>query len=178
MISTLLPAIIGFLTAVLGTVLSNWFIERRSHREFAEKYRNALFEKQLAAYERLWCVLLPTSRHSTGSTVFQHVSGNTYFSQPAAQAFCDSLTDFFFSEHGLYLSKTTRSMLFKVRDALTGVLYNKTGGEALLLLDDATRKALRDTFRELVTTVREDVGLRALKFRPEDIGVDEEMLEK
>jgi hypothetical protein len=175
--SALLTALIGFISAVIGTIISHRLIERRSHREFAERYRNKLFDKQLAAYEALWKVLRRTSRYYDDETIFRWHTSSVWFSQSAAREYCKELTEIFFSEHGLYLAKTTRQCMFEVRDARRKISIEVRDEPELTVLPDVQAKHLRSQFQKLTMTVRHDMGLRALRFRPEDIGVDESLLE-
>jgi hypothetical protein len=174
--STTIASLVGFITAIAGSVISHFLLLRHAKRQFAEYYRNKLFEKQLAAYERLWAILYPTSRATTDKTVVGFENGKAFFRAKIAAEFCESITQYFFSENGLYLSKSTRNVLFDVRDILQEMIYSPHHGEKFELSTE-DRKRIRTSFMNLQTTIRDDLGLRALKFKPEDIGVDEKYLE-
>jgi hypothetical protein len=176
--ASLLTALVGLGGVLSGAWISHLLTERRLQREFAENYRNILFSRQLAAYQQLWSLLLPTSRYCSESTILDKRGSGWVIRVSAAKAFCDKLTEFFFSEHGLYLSKSTRRALFSTRDIVQKLIMDASAsGLEEHKLDPAKRKEMRESFINLQTVIRNDMGLRALKFRPTDIGVDEGLLE-
>jgi len=173
--STIIASLIGFITAVVGTIISHFLLLRHSTRQFAEYYRNKLFDKQLAAYEKLWGLLPPTSRASSERTILYLENSKIYVQTKIAKEFCDSITLYFFSEHGLYLSKSTRQALFNVREELWGIYSKDSENKVEISKDDKAK--IQTYFLKLHTTIRDDLGLRALKFKPEDIGINDKYLE-
>ena len=177
--TVVIASLVGFISALIGTIVSHWLITRRSRREFAEKYRTTLFDKQLNAYQKLWSLLAPTSRFYTDKTIVFIRDGKPHINVTTAKKFCEAITEFFFSEHGLYLSKTSRRALFETRDAVyKNIAANKAWDITDIEITAEIRSELRNSFENLHTTIRTDLGLRALKFKPGDIGVDERLLEK
>jgi hypothetical protein len=175
---SLLTSLVGFGGVLSGAWISHLLMERRLHREFKESYRNILFNRQLEAYQQLWSLLLPTSLYCSEGTILDNRGSDWIIRVSTAKAFCAKLTEFFFSEHGLYLSKSTRRALFSTRDTIQKLIMDASiSGIKEHKIDPAKRKEMRASFTNLQTVIRNDLGLRALKFRPTDIGVDEGLLE-
>lgn len=176
--TTLVSGLTGFATAVAGTFLSHRFVQQRSFKEFAERYRNRLFDKQLAAYEALWVSLRRSSIYFSEATVFVRQAGEVFFSPSNATSMAIELTDVFFTEHGLYLSKSTRKALFEARRALQKACSRHEGSEALVRISKDEFAEVSAALKELVQATRRDVGLRALRFNAAEIGIPEEQTEK
>ncbi len=176
--TTLISGITGFATAVLGTLLSHRLLQQRSHKEFAERYRNRLFDKQLAAYEALWTTLRRTSTYFSDETVFVYDQGHVVFSQANATKLAIELTDFFFTEHGLYLSKSTRNALFNARRALMRAAAKQGGAATQVHIGKDDCAAITAALKELVHATRRDVGLRALRFTAHDIGISDDQTDR
>ncbi|MCE4538292.1 hypothetical protein LXT12_13625 [Pelomonas sp. P7] len=176
--STLVSGLTGFATAVVGTFLSHRFVQQRAFKEFAERYRNRLFDKQLAAYEALWVSLRRSSIYFSDETVFVRQRGEVFFSGQNATKMAIELTDVFFTEHGLYLSKSTRKALFDARRALQKASSQYEGGDPLVRIPREQFNEVSAALKELVQATRRDVGLRALRFNAAEIGIPEEQAEK
>jgi hypothetical protein len=176
--TALVSGITGFATAVLGTLLSHRLLQERSHKEFAERYRNRLFDKQLAAYEALWKTLRRTSAYFTEETVFVYDQGQVVFSQANATKLAIELTDFFFTEHGLYLSKSTRNALFDARRALTRATVKHGEAAPAEVMPKADCNAIGAALKELVHATRRDIGLRALRFKAQEIGIPDDQIDR
>lgn len=176
--TALVSGVTGFATAVLGTLLSHRLLQQRSYKEFAERYRNRLFDKQLAAHEALWTHLRRASIYFNEETVFIHDGGEVCFSRSNANKLAVELTDFFFTEHGLYLPKSTRKALFEARRALQRACLKYEAADAPVRISKAEFGDIGMALKELVQATRRDVGLRALRFTAEEIGIPDEPLER
>ena len=157
--SAVIGAIVGALAAVVSTVVSHYLLVSRLRAEAAGRTRADLAQKQLAAYQKFWSLLGPTSSYATEGCVLQRDGDEVYLASPAAEQFCRTVTAFFFSEHGLFLSRPLRDVLFGTRDLLLDLLSQNPGKDAVRLSNTKLKKIERG-FRFLYLHVRDDLGLR------------------
>jgi hypothetical protein len=162
--------LIAFASAVITSILAHWLMFRRLRRQFAERYRTVYFEKQLASYQKLWSLLKPTSLYPGEDAIIFETDPDPQFDPANAKAFCRAITDFFFSEQGIFLSKDVRKALFDLRGALEEIGKTGSSGRRFTISRNQVQ-LVRDSAAQLITVMRNNLGLRNLKFKIEDLGV-------
>lgn len=171
----LLTAIIAACTALVTTIVVQYITGRRIRSSVKEHYRKIFFERQLNGYEALWQKLRPISRYFGPLTVLNRkaVDGEMKWvlNTSVSQKFCDELTDLFFSNHGVFLSKTTRKVIFEIRDEISSTLQDIPEGVEEFELEDNARKRISGLTEGAIGTIREDIGLLNLSFEIEDLGL-------
>jgi hypothetical protein len=124
--SGLIGAALGAIATLLAVVLTP-LAQRR------DRYDAALLTRRMTAYEALHQVLEPTSRYAEAldRDLDQH-------------ALTDALTRWYYTGHGLYMTKRLRDQFFDLRDHL----------------DAMTRKQIGDLASDIRTQMTKDLNSR------------------
>lgn len=165
--SVFAPAVVGFLSAALVAGLSQALIFRRFRREMEERFRFGFFDRQLEAYQELWTLLAPVSYYrQAGDTVVVVHEGCPNLHVETCRRFHAAIREFFYSKHGLFLSRAVRSELFEARDFVERMIDARDGStvsEGLVPLTRKERKEVEWRFDRVRIAVRNDLGLRDLE---------------
>jgi hypothetical protein len=168
--SILVSGIVGLVSATLVAVVSHWTLLHRIKKEAAQKNRSEYFQKQLAAYMKLWGLLPPTSSYITPDTIISKNVTPYEINVQNAKIFCTDITSFFFSEQGIFLSKNVRSSIFKLRDFIDALINNDASKNLhTITLSNNKYNDLIFHFKQMQIAVRNDIGLRNLLFDEDEI---------
>lgn len=165
--SVVAPAAVGFASAALVAVLSQALILRRFRREMLEKFRFGFFDRQLDAYQELWTLLAPISyyREAEDAILAEGESG-PHLHVERCRRFHLAIRAYFYSKHGMFLSKALRAELFDARDFVEELIRSRepeTASQALVPLTRKQRKEIDWRFDRVRVTIRNDLGLRDLE---------------
>lgn len=162
----ILPALIALVTALVTSVVAHYLSTIKLEKQFSENYKVKYFEKQLIAYQLLWKEYAPLSRFYTDSTIFTF-EGNDLVTINIANAtfFCESISLFMFSEHGIFISKNTRKQIFKLRGVLNDLSKNYIYDEINHI---EVRSKINNIVDELYRLTRNDLGLMNLTLGLDD----------
>jgi hypothetical protein len=171
----LVPALAGLVTALLAGLVSHLLLVRRLRRELLEKLKFSYYEKQLTAYQKLWSLLRPTSYYyAAKDLLIVKRDDNFYLDVANVRRFYDELLVFFYSEHGIFLSKEMRTLLFDSRDFIEQLIADsKDASSGLVPLARKMRKKIQWDFNCVRVLARQDVGLPEVgmpRFRDEKDG--------
>ena len=168
----IVSALVGLISGIAASVVSHILILRRIRSEALQKLKFGLHDKQAEAYQGFWSQLGPTSEYcpteESNRCVKQDDSGY-YLDRKNMVAFFESLNEYFYAKHGIFLSKRLRSALFKARD-----FYEKTAKEGSVDKDGKIRisntkaKKCYQAWHWVRTIVRDDIGLRDVEFPEKD----------
>jgi hypothetical protein len=119
------------------------------------------FEKQLAAYQKLWSRLGPTSYDTAAGGLLVVQEGDRYFLDVGnARRFFAGFRTFFYSEHGIFLSRELRKLLFGIRDLVEETIAAAPDPAAARVpLSRKARRRLQWEFDRVRVLVRQDLGM-------------------
>jgi hypothetical protein len=161
-------ALVGLVSGIAASAVSHLLILRRIRGEALQRLEFGLHEKQAEAYQELWSHLGPTSRYcpTEDSNRLVKLDGSGYYlDSKNVISFFESLNDYFYSRHGIFLSKRLRSALFEVRE-----FYEKTVKETSpdedgkIRLSNKKAKKCHHAWDWIRTLLRHDIGLRDVEF--------------
>jgi hypothetical protein len=152
LVKTIMPA----LAALLSALFVQWFVFRKLRREIADRYTSMYLQSQLSAYQELWVLLGPTTRYQSPAAILCECSEGMEFNVDNAKIFCEQLTSFFFSKHGLFLRARTRAALFTTRARLAIHIKRAAQSSRRIVLTTTRKAKLRQTLNYLQETVRID----------------------
>ena len=175
--SAYFTALIAFLSALVTTLITQLFIGLNFRREIKNRYRKTYFEKQLEAYQELWSCLRPLSRYRGPKIIFEGVSNidgekKWILNINNSFLFCESVTDFYFSHHGLLLSRKVRDLIFELRGLIGKQIVSFSDDRKLsIALEKSVSKEINRLCGEIFEAVRADVGLLNLQFDIKEFGI-------
>lgn len=174
MMEILTPTVIAFVSAVITTLIVQVVSIRNLKKSFQDQYKRIYFEKQMDAYQQLWKELRPLSKwYDENQTIFylnrKGINNkDALFLPEKALSFCTSITDFFFSEQGIFISKETRKQFFILRSILGDIASNN---EEEVILPEVERKKINSSVDSLIMVIRDDLGVMNLRFDFDDLGI-------
>lgn len=169
----LLSGLVGFLSAVFTSILSHWFVLHRLRKEAKQRIREDYFQKQLTAYMKLWSLLGSTSKYATKKTIISKNETGSYLDIENACSFCQAITDFFFSEDGIFLTRDMRKAVFTARNVLEDYI-NMASQEEKKCIQISSSKAdsIQSKFSRIYNQARYDIAVQDLKFNKKEFGLD------
>jgi hypothetical protein len=173
-------ALIAVIAALITTLITQYLTTKQFNTSVKEHYRKLYFERQLLAYEALWSKLRPLSQYHDKKTLLlrKKEDGITVWklSVENTQLFCGDITDFFFSNNGIYLTKSTRKAIFDLRWKLVGVTSRHPNEKQIIVIGNDDRKEINKQITVLTDSVRKDIGLLNLSFDINKLGIPTESL--
>ncbi|WP_452232531.1 hypothetical protein [Lacinutrix sp. MEBiC02595] len=176
--SKILIALIAFVAAIASTVVTQFILIKKFKKTIHENYRKVFFEKQLNAYQQFWIELKPLSRlynkHTIISKRIEENKTTWFLNEKPSRNFCNDVTTFFFSEHGIFLGKTTRSHLFSFRNKIHDLIDTAKIKDGKIALSNELKKNINKETATLITSIRADIGVLNLKFNFEELELGDE----
>ena len=161
----ILPGLVALITALTTSTVAHYLSTKKLEKQFYENYRVKYFDKQLTAYQLLWKEYAPLSRYYTDNTIFTLADKEIVLNIRNASTFCENISLFAFSEHGIFISKETRKQFFILRGVLndlsTNYHYDKINQKEV-------RSKINSIVDELFRLTRNDLGLMNLTLNVDD----------
>jgi hypothetical protein len=168
----LLTALATLASSIITATLSHWLMLKQLGQQKAQDNRGIFLEKHIEACTKFWSLLGPTSKYIGENRMLKENGDVTYLDVKVTRQFCQDITLFFFSEHGIFMSREFRKALFDTRTFLDKLL-SEAQAPPLDLLPLSRTKAdkIEDCFRWLRETVRSEVVVKDLHFSRKEVGV-------
>jgi hypothetical protein len=158
-----IAAIVGFLSAVITSIIASWVSHRRLRAELMGKYRLELIGKQTTACESLWSVLESGSRSIGENRVVVYTEGKPHVVIPVAKDLYAALTKVFNSPSGLYFSRQLRQAIFDLRDFIGDEFIPKNqDGQSELEVSNNKAKSFHGRIANLRIALRKEIGTEDL----------------
>jgi len=171
--TVIVAALIGFISAVITSLISHGLLLGRIRREAMEPFRSEFYQKQLMAYQKMWSLLGPTSRYPSDNTVIIRKNRQQYLSVVNARKFSNDIREFFFSEYGIFLSKEMRKSIFEMLDDLAEHKYRGGSEDNLVPLTKEQASSIQVCFANIHVTARRDLALSDIAFPKSELGLEE-----
>lgn len=154
---------VGFLSAIVTSILGSWLGYRTLRAEYLGKRNIEFASKQLTACEMLWISLEPASRSKGSGRVIVNKDEQSFVVLSAAKDFYDSLNKVFNSPSGLYYSRRLRNELFDLRDfTLDEFLSNGKEGQAEVKISKSKAKEFDSKVQQVRIAIRDEIGVKDL----------------
>ncbi|MCD4738859.1 MAG: hypothetical protein K8R89_06330 [Anaerolineae bacterium] len=160
---TIIAAIVGFLSAVITSLIASRVSYRKLKTEYLAQHRKEIIDKQVSACESLWIALEPASRVDGETRIVVNVHDSPRVILPVAIEFNRKITEVFFSPSGLYFSRQLRRALFGLRDFIQEEFISKNLGKEIEFDISKTKyRKFRSKMTKLIITIREEIGVEDL----------------
>jgi len=165
MTATIIASIVGFVSAAILSIISHFLLLQKEKKIKLQILRSKLHDEQLLSYKKLWSHLEPTSKYCSDSTLIKYQQHDVYINKSVSKDFILSIRGFFFSDNGLFLSKSVRKELFGLLDILQKLSLSPVAGDnELVKIDKTQENKIRQKIIDLIKTMRTDVGLTDMEF--------------
>ncbi len=168
MLSVVIPAMVGLISGLVSAVFSHLLLIKKIRREAEEKLRFDLYNKQIDAYQRFWDLLGPTSRYAGRQHQDRMIKSNEtgyFLDKEAIDSFFDSFHEFFYSEHGIFLSRELRNAFFQSRDYYYEIINSTDNiSESCIQISNTKARKCFQAWDWVRTIARNDIGLRDVDF--------------
>jgi hypothetical protein len=160
---TVIAAIVGFVSAVVGSIIAGVINHRRLSAELRAQRRKEYFGRQLAACEALWKQLLPLTEHACDASLVQETGTGGLAYPKRANRFCEDITAEFYAPTGLYLSRDVREKLFRLRGFLHNSLVKRHPDCESVEVGKRFFKTYAALKQQLIRAIRMEVGVLDLQ---------------
>ena len=159
---------VGFLSALVTSILGSWLGYRILRAEYLGKRNVDFINKQMSGCEALWVILEPTSRSLGEERVIIHKNEQSYVVLVTAKKLYDSLNKVFNSTSGLYYSKQLRTELFDLRNFILGEFISiAKDGQAEIQISKNKEDKFDGKVQQLRIAIRAEIGVEDLKVTSE-----------
>ncbi|GIQ60890.1 hypothetical protein Flavo103_40260 [Flavobacterium collinsii] len=165
-------AIITIITSLLTTIFTQYILRKNFNDNLKENYRKKYFESQFEAYLNFWSTLRPLSQYYSKKTILEIKDDKIFLNKERSLFYIEDMTDFFFSQYGIFLTRRTRNLIFDFRRDLLKQINLYKGNENLIALTFEQKKELRKHCQKILETTRMDIGLLNLKFDITEFKID------
>jgi hypothetical protein len=163
MTDTIIAAIVGFVSAVITTLIASRVSYRKLRSEYLAQHRKEIIEKQIAACETLWTALEPVSKADGETRIVIDIDDNPRVILPIAIEFNRRITEIFFSPAGLYFSRELRGALFNLRDFIQKeFISGHSEGDIEFGISKTKCRKFRSKVTKLIITIREEIDVEDL----------------
>lgn len=159
-------ALIALGASIVGALIGHYLAIRRFRREQLNLLRTEIDKKTLAAYQKFWACLLPSSYfHPDDRSLIVRREGQAYLNQPVFEEIFAGIRDFTYSENGIFLSREMRKAIFEVRDFIEEEIVAKSEKQSgLIKISNTKAKKVEVGFDWIRKNARRDVGLEDARF--------------
>lgn len=159
---------VGFLSALVTSILGSWLGYRTLRAEYLGKRNVDFINKQMAACEALWVVLEPAARSQGAERVIIHKNEQYYINQSVAKKLYDSLNRVFNSASGLYFSRQLRTELFDLRNFILDEFISSVNNDQTEIQVSKSKAEKFDSkVQQLRIAIRAEIGVGDLKVTSE-----------
>ncbi len=159
---------VGFLSALMTSILGSWLGYRVLRAEYLGKRNVDFINKQMTACEALWTILEPSARSQGEERVIVHKNEQSYVVLSVAKKLYDSLNNVFNSASGLYYSRQLRTELFDLRNfILDEFVSTVTNGQAEIQISKNKAEKFDSKVQQLRIAIRAEIGVEDLKVTSE-----------
>lgn len=153
-------AIIAAISSLVISIVNAIYQSRRISKEKLEDFRLSHYSRTLEAYLKFWPIFRYLSTKEGGNkSIFKKSSDNRWvLISKNVETFITELYDFFYSEHGIFLSKEMRKRIFTIRDELREQLSKTNDHE--IGISNAKQDKLESARNKAIIQARNDIGLR------------------
>ena len=172
---TLLAVLAGFVSAALMGIISHLLVLRRLRREKLETLRTSYYEKQIRSYQKFWSLLSPTSRYwNFEDSLIVKKNDRNGLQIDSVDKFFISFRSFFYSEDGLFLSRSLRKEVFELRKSLSNLIEREKDRieDGFLPVSYKQRKSIRNSFHQIREIVRADIGLHDVRLPSREMDLE------
>ena len=157
-------------SSIITSILSHWLITRQLRQETAQENRRIYLEKHIEACTAFWALLAPTSKYLGENRIIKQDKESLYLDIKVTRQFCQDVTNFFFSKHGIFMSQEFRDALFGTRDYLDTVMEEaKEESPDIVRLSKTKAGKIEDSFRWLRETTRNEIVVKNLRFEKQEV---------
>jgi hypothetical protein len=169
--TNVIVAIIAVISALIGSLFGHWLTLRQLRRQQLETIRGFVHQRTLEAYEKLWVSLSPASMYDPyGKGIVIRKKDGIFLNRSAVIEFFTSLNTLFYSEHGLYLSKQMRTVIFTFRDFMLNLLEEIGSDEdEFIKISNSKAKKVEKGLDWLRRNARKEIGFSDVHFPTQDL---------
>lgn len=160
----MIAIIVGFLSALVTSILGSWLGYRTLRAEYLGKRNVDLINKQMAACEALWVVLESAARSQGGERVIIQKNEQPYVVLSVAKKLYDSINKVFNSTSGLYYSRQLRTELFDLRNFVLDEFISTAKDEQTKIQISKNKAEKFDRkVQQLRIAIRAEIGVEDLR---------------
>lgn len=158
-ITALVTLISGIISALVALIGHYWTL-KRVREEMLTKFKGGLYDKQITAYQKFWDMLEPLSNYDVGHDPIL-LTGNDkfHFNAVSARNFFVSYRSFFYSEHGIFLSKRLRDEVIGFRSFSEEIIAENPNSGDVFPISNSKGRKIRHFIDGIHTLARTDIGL-------------------
>ncbi len=156
----MLSGIIALVSALVVAAVGHILTLTRVRKEVGVKIKAGLYEKQITAYQKFWDLLEPLSYYDVGhDPILFSKDDKFHLNAASARSFFISFRTFFYSEHGIFLSRRLRQEIFELRRILEEIIAENPNAGDVFPISNSNAKKIRHLFDGIHTIARRDIGL-------------------
>ena len=159
---------VGFLSALVTSILGSWLGYRTLRAEYLGKRNVDFINKQMAACEALWVILELAARSQGEERVIVHKNEQSYIDQSVAKKLYNSLNSVFNSASGLYYSRQLRAELFDLRNFILDEFVSiESKNQTEIQISKSKADKFDGKVQQLRIAIRAEIGVEDLKVTSE-----------
>lgn len=148
--------IAGALVAIISSALGAWGALVTLRRDYQNRYRMEIINKQMLACETLWSALSIASKYNGNEGLIEISKKGAVLRKKNIVELLRKIANALNSHHGLYYSKEVRNSVFALRDFIEGEI-NINGKDTLILLSNTKANKLDGYIQNVRIALRREL---------------------